>query len=115
MAQLPFEIERGFTETLPWGAVRVAGRNRPDTRSNPYYRDVTIKLLSPADIATWIAFYNDTLQEGSLPFEIGEESVAIVGEPAYSTNTGIFAAVSMRLEYDAPTNYCQIIQEANPT
>lgn len=114
MAQLPFEIERGYTETLPWGAVRVAGRNRPDTLSNVYYRDVTIKLLTPADLTTWLTFYNETLQEGSLPFEIGLETVAIIGNPTYGNNTGIFATVNMRLEYDAPTNYCQIVQEANP-
>lgn len=113
MALLPFELETGYRETLPWGAWRVVGRNRPDTVSNPSYRDVQVKLLSPAAIATWITFYEDTTQEGSLPFQVGTDTVQIIGNPSYSQNNGISATVTMRLEYDAPTDYCGMVQLAS--
>jgi hypothetical protein len=113
VALLPFEIETGYRETLPWGAWRVAGRNRPDTLSNPSYRDVQIKLLSPAEVSTWLAFYRDTIQDGSIPFQVGSDTVQIIGQPAYSQSNGVSATVSMRLEYDAPIDYCNMVQLAS--
>lgn len=107
---LPFELERGYRETLPWGARQSAGVTRPDTLSNPYYRDVQIKLLSAAEISQWVTFYRDTLREGSLPFTVGTDVVQIIGQPSYSSINGISATVSMRLEYDAPINYCDMVQ-----
>lgn len=109
---LPFELERGFRETLPWGAKQSAGMTRPDTLSNVHYRDVQIKLLSAAEISAWVTFYRDTLAGGSLPFQIGDDTVQIIGQPSYGNINGISATVSMRLEYDAPTNYCHMIQLA---
>lgn len=112
MALLPFEVERGYKETMAWGALRSSGVTRVNTLSNPSYRDVTIKLLSPAEVATWVTFYRDTILEGSLPFEIGSDTVQIIGQPSYANTNGITATVSMRLEYDAPLDYCNMVQLA---
>lgn len=99
--------ERGTTETLPWGVVRVAGRNRPDTVSNPSYYNCTFKLVGQSMVDWFGRWWLSAIDEGSLPFVCGLGAAQIIGEPSYSNNTGRYADVSMRLEIQADTDYCE--------
>lgn len=102
--------ERGHTETLPWGVVRVAGRNRPDTVNNPSYYNVTYRLLCKSQIDWFGRWWRHSVQEGSLPFITnvgsGEVTAAVIADPSYSGNTGLKADVSMRLEVEEFNDYC---------
>ena len=98
--------ERGYTERLPWGAVRVAGRNRPDTVSNPSQYNVTFKLTGQAMVDWFGRWWLTATEEGSLPFVCGIGAAQIIGQPSYSNNTGRSASVSMGLEIQDDTDYC---------
>lgn len=98
--------ERGYTETLPWGAVRVAGRNRPDTVSNPSYYNCTFKLVGQSMIDWFGRWWLTVVAEGSLPFVCGLGVCQIIGQPSYSNNTGRVATVTMRLEIQDDADYC---------
>lgn len=98
--------ERGYSETLPWGVVRVAGRNRPDTVSNPSYYNCTFKLVGQSMVDWFGRWWVTISAEGSLPFVCGLGVCQVIGTPSYSNNTGRYADVSMRLEVQEDTDYC---------
>jgi hypothetical protein len=98
--------ERGYTEQLPWGAVRVAGRNRPDTVSNPSQYNVTFKLVGASMVDWFGRWWLTATEEGSLPFVCGIGAAQLLAQPTYSNNTGRVATVSMQLEIQDDTDYC---------
>lgn len=98
--------ERGMTETLPWGVVRVAGRNRPDTVSNPSYYNCTFKIVGQSMVDWFGRWWYTSTDEGSLPFECSLGIAQVIGSPSYNSNTGRYADVTMRLEVQENTDYC---------
>ena len=98
--------ERGYTETLPWGAVRVAGRNRPDTQGNPSTYDVTFQLIGQAMVDWFGRSWLTEAAEGSVPIETGIGWAQVIGDPTYNNNTGRRATVNMTLEILEDVDYC---------
>lgn len=98
--------ERGLTETLPWGAVRVAGRNRPDTVGNPSTYNVTFALIGQSMIDWFGRAWWSTAVEGSVPIETSIGWGQVLGTPSYQNNTGRRATVNMNLEVLEETDYC---------
>lgn len=104
--------ERGMTETLPWGAVRVRGRNRPDTVSNPSVYNVSFALVGQAMVDWFGRWWVTEVEEGSIPFETGIGWAQVVSNPSYQSNTGRRANVTMQLEIECFASVdddCQII------
>lgn len=98
--------ERGMTETLPWGAVRVTGRNRPDTVSNPSVYNATFKLVGQPMVDWFMRAWWPETAEGSLPIETSIGWAQILNNPTFSDNTGRSASVTMQLEIDEDADYC---------
>lgn len=98
--------ERGLTETLPWGAVRVNGRNRPDTLGNPSVYNATFKLVGQSMIDWFGRWWWTEAREGSVPIETGIGWAQVLGAPTFNNNTGRSASVNMRLEISADVDYC---------
>lgn len=94
-----------IVETLPWGAVRVEGRNRPDTLNNPSYFTATYRLTG--GMISWFeVWYRNVIREGSMPFVTdmgyGESVAQLMNAPVYQRNTGFISDVAMQLEVENP-------------
>lgn len=98
--------ERGVTETLPWGVVRVAGRNRRDTVGNPSVYSASFRLVGQAMVDWFARWWVTEALEGSVPIETGIGWAQVLGNPTYSNNTGRSASVTMRLEILHDVDYC---------
>lgn len=98
--------ERGYTETLPWGAVRVPGRNRPDTVGNPSRYSVQFNLVGQSMVDWFGRWWWTEAAEGSVPIETGIGWAQVIGTPTFSNNTGRRATVNMTLEIEDTADFC---------
>lgn len=97
--------ERGLTETLPWGAIRVANRNRPDTVGNPSVYNCEFRLVGQSMVDWFGRWWVTIAQEGSVPVETGLGWAQVLGAPRYGNNTGRRASVTMQLEIETDADF----------